>query len=38
MRNWKSNYKPIGGQMTFWEWLENITKNEQILLEEEYES
>ena len=33
-----TNLKPIEGQMTFWEWLENITKNKEILLEEEYES
>jgi hypothetical protein len=38
MRNWKTNFDVIEGQMTFWEWLENLEKNEQILLEEEYES
>jgi len=34
MKNWKTNFDVIEAQMTFWEWLENITKNEQILLEE----
>ena len=38
MRNWKTNFDVIEGQMTFWEWLESLGKNEQILLEEEYES
>lgn len=34
MQNWKNNFDVIEGQITFWEWLENLKKTEQILLEE----
>ena len=35
MRNWKTNFDLIEGQMTFEEWLENIKENRQFWLEEE---